>query len=113
MSDLSPTGLNDAATDFAARVGHLSLHSADPGTTGANETTAARMVPTMGASAGVASLTGTLAFTGGAASGACTWVGAWDAANTTFLGKAQITTGDLTFNAAGDYTLDDVSWTFA
>lgn len=112
MSDLSPSGLNDAATDFVARVAHLSLHSADPGTTGASETSAGRQVPSMSASGGVASLSSALNFTGGAASGACTYVGAWDS-TPTFLGKAQITTGDLTFNAAGDYTLDNVSWTFA
>lgn len=98
----------DHLTSIATQV---SLHSADPGTTGANETTAARQVPTFSAAAGKSvSLSAQDSFTGGAASGAVTYAGLWDASNN-FLGGFQITTGDTTFNAAGAYNLTGLTIT--
>lgn len=91
----------------------VSLHTADPGGTGANETTAARQTPAWTNTNGVLTLSATEAFTGGAASGAVQWVGLWDTGGTHFLGGFQITSGDLTFNASGQYTLNNITITFA
>lgn len=90
-------------------VTHLSLHSADPGATGASETTAARIAVTEASwnalAGGVATLGADKAFTGGAASGACTHFGCWTALTAgTWLGGGP-NTGDQAFNAAGEYTL--------
>lgn len=110
--------LTDAALDVMANAlksaaTHASLHSANPGTTGANATAAARQPiawdgPTNG---GDLSLTGTETFTGGAANGAVTYVGLWSAlTGGTFYGGFALT-GDQTFNAAGEYTLTEVNLT--
>jgi hypothetical protein len=107
---LTNAALNAMADHLASIADFASLHSADPGTTGTNETTAARQGIVWDAAAnGDISLTGTEAFTGGAASGACTHVGLWSAASGgTFYGGFALT-GDQTFNAAGEYTLTDVT----
>lgn len=105
--------LTRVAAQLVTDAVQVSLHSADPGTTGINETTAARQTPAWTNTNGVLTLSATEAFTGGAASGAVTWVGLWDTGGVHFLGKFQITTGDLTFNAAGQYTLNNITITFA
>lgn len=105
--------LDRLAADLAADAVEVSLHSADPGTTGASETSASRQTPTWTHTNGVLTLSASEPFTGGAANGAVTYVGLWDTAGAHFLGGFQITTGDLAFNAAGDYTLDDITITFA
>lgn len=94
---------------LSSKVAHVSLHSADPAGTGANETTAARQVPSFTYSAGHITLSATDSFTGGAANGAVQFVGLWDASATpVFLGSVSITSGDLTFNAAGSYNLTNI-----
>lgn len=110
MAGLNDTALNLMANALAAAATHASLHTADPGTTGLNETTAARQPIAWDAAAnGDLSLTGTEAFTGGAASGACTYVGLWSAVSGgTFYGGFPLT-GDQTFNASGEYTLNDIT----
>ena len=112
MAALMTAEDDSLAAKFVADVAHMSLHSADPGTTGASETTAARVVPSLSHTNGVVSLASAAAFTGGAANGAVTWVGFWNAGNV-FIGKLQITTGDTTFNSAGAYTVDNISLTIA
>lgn len=113
---LSTFALNSCATHYASIATKVSLHSADPGATGANETSAARQDAAWGtASGGAVSLSGAENFTGGASTGAVTYVGLWDA-SANFLGGFQIPSGgsnDLTFNAAGDYTLDSLVITFS
>lgn len=110
---LSTFALNSSATHLASITAELSLHTADPGATGTNETTAARQAPTFGAAAnGAVSLSAADNFTGGAASGPVAYVGLWDA-SANFLGSFAITSGDTSFNAAGDYTLDNLTITFA
>lgn len=102
---LTDSSLNYMADQWAASVTEVSLHTADPGTTGANESTAGRQVPAFSAAAnGDLTVSGTESFTGGAANGACTYVGFWRGA--TFAGGFALT-GDQTFNAAGEYTLTD------
>lgn len=103
----SDDGLNDAADGIVGGVTHMSLHTANPGTTGANESTADRVAITYGAAdEGVATQTGGARnFTGGASSGPCTHAGLWDAGTDgTFKGGSALT-GDQTFNAAGEYSV--------
>lgn len=91
-------------------IAEISLHTADPSTTGANEVTggspayaraAVTAVDFAAVSAGAFTLAADISFSG-PASGACTHVGIWDGAN--FLGGAAIT-GDQAFNAEGAYVL--------
>jgi hypothetical protein len=107
---LNNTALNLMADALRGAATYIALHSADPGTTGANPTTAARVLASWPAATGSGDLVITSKnFTGGAANGAVTWVGLWSAATVgTFYGGFLIPTGgtnDLTFNAAGEYTL--------
>lgn len=90
----------------------LALHSANPGSTGTNPTSAARLSVAWNApSAGSSSMTAAKNFTGGASNGAAQFVGAWSAVTGgTFYGYWDIT-GDQTFNAAGEYTLDTLTLT--
>ena len=98
---LTTAALDVAADAVRTPIDGLSLHAADPGTTGTNETTAARVTPTWtDNNDGSFSLAATASFTGGAASGPCTFVGLW--AGATFYGSSALT-GDQAFNAAGEY----------
>jgi hypothetical protein len=76
---------NVMLTELAANVTHLSVHTASPGTTGANEATGgspayARQVPTFGTATG-----GTLPLSGGATwdlpAGTYGYVGMWAGSN--------------------------------
>lgn len=101
--------LNDQLAHLTGKVGQLSLHSADPGTNGANETTAARKTPTFNAPAnGSTDLAAQVDFTGGAANGAVTHVGLWHADGTTFMGSYALS-GDASFNAAGEYSVTSLA----
>lgn len=111
---LTTAELNVLAGDFVAQVAHMSLHSALPNSSGSNETSATRVVPSLSASGGVVTLSSAAAFTGGASGGAVQYVGFWDGSGTpVFLGSLQITTGDTTFNASGAYTVDNITLTFS
>lgn len=99
---LNDAGL-DAFTDTTPTATHASLHTAAPGTTGANESTAGRLPiawtgPTGGGDMSAASI---LSFTGGEPSGPIAAVGLWTAAvGGTWLGSLT-TSGDTAFNADG------------
>jgi len=88
-------------------VDRVSLHSGDPGTTGANYITAGgKQAATFGAANGSAErlLSGDIAFTGLAANATVTHFGVW--LNSGDVYKCGTTlTGDQTANAAGEYTL--------
>lgn len=107
----STAGRNAAATGVATT--HLSLHTANPGDSGANEVTGggyARKAVTFGAAAGgVRTATGSpVAAFDGPASQAVTHFGHWTAATGgTFLGAVALASGsdDLAFNAAGKYNV--------
>lgn len=107
---LNDSALNLMATALAADATHLALHSADPGPTGSNPTTAGRLTANWGAaSGGDISIGGAKAFTGGASNGAVTHVGLWTASSGgTFRGAFPVT-GDASFNSAGEYTLDSLT----
>lgn len=100
-------GMLDGAP-LRQRITDLSLHSADPGATGANEVTGggytrAAVVEAdfTAAAAGAFTLVADEPFVG-PSEGACTFFGSWD--GTTFLGGGALT-GDQAFNVAGEYIL--------
>lgn len=106
---LNNTALNVEADALRAVATHLSLHTADPGTTGTSESTAGRVAAAWPAASNGDLTVSNKNFTGGAASGPCTWVGLWSASTAgTFYGGFQLT-GDVTFNAAGQYTLTSLT----
>lgn len=97
-------------TPLRADMTHLSLHTADPSTTGANEVTGgdpayARVAVTTAnfnaIATGAFTVVADIAFNG-PASGGVTHMGSWH--GTDFLGGAALT-GDATFNAEGDYLI--------
>lgn len=106
--------LLDATLDIgmnaiAASITHLGLATADPGTTGANPSAAARVAATWATSANGDTVTTSKAFTGGAASGPVTHVTFWSAASGGTYRGSQALTGDQSFNAAGQYTVNAVN----
>ena len=106
---LTTAGVQVGAAAIAGDLTKLRLHTADPsagsGTTFL--TTAADKTVTCTATGGVVTVPST-AFTGGAASGACTHVSVWS--GTTYRGAFALT-GDQAFNAAGEYTVTSVTIT--
>lgn len=110
---LNTAGLNLAASGFSATATYIALHTADPGPTGTGPAASARVLASWGAASGGAVTTTNKAFTGGAASGAATYVGFWSASTAgTFYGS-QLLTGDATFNSAGEYTITSLTVTIA
>ncbi len=88
-------------------VDRVSLHSGDPGTTGANYISGGgKQAATFGAANGSGErlLSGDVAFTGLGASQSVTHFGVWLAAGDVFKCGAALT-GDQAANAAGEYTL--------
>lgn len=106
---LITSGIQVGAAAIASDITKIRLHTADPtagsGTT--NLTTAADQTVACTSSGGVVTVPSTN-FTGGAASGACTWVSVW--AGTTYRGAWPLT-GDQTFNASGNYTVTGITIT--
>lgn len=102
------TALNKA-TDAITNGAYLSLHSADPGTTGAS-LVGTRQLASFPAASGSGDATVTNKnFTGLAANQAVTYVGLWDAASAgNFLGGFALT-GDQSANAAGAYTVTSLT----
>ena len=105
---LSPTEAAATATWRAGRIATESIHTGDPGTTGANESTAARQAVTATASGGVVTIPAA-SFTGGAASGPATYVAVWDSTGKLVATSQAGAGGDSAFNAAGQ--ADVASWT--
>ena len=107
---LNDNGLNVMGNALRSAVTHLALHSGNPGSTGTNQTSAARVAATWTTtSAGDFSLTASKDFTGGAANGAVTHVGLWSAATGgTFYGSFPVT-GDPAFNSSGQYRLNTLT----
>lgn len=108
MPVATDTEKNSIATKYGQDIAFFSLHSADPGTTGANELTGgappyARKAPTWSAPAGGV-INSTVLFdvpTGAQVA----WVGGWSSASGgTFLDKAQVATQN--FNSQGQYQVN-------
>lgn len=107
---LSTAALNIAANALGAAVDNARLHTAAPGGSGTSNaaTSGIETVAWGAASNGDITLSAPVDFTGGAASGPCTYVSFWDGvpgSGGVFMGDFALT-GDQTFNAAGEYTLD-------
>ena len=87
-------------------VDRVSLHSGDPGTTGANYISAGgKQAATFNAAAsGERLLNADVAFTGLGAGASVTHFGVWLAAGDVYKAGSSLT-GDVTANAAGEYTL--------
>ena len=85
----------------------IRLHSGDPGASGtANALGAGITACTFGAAAASARASTTDAdVTGLSPSQSVTWFSVWTTAGAVFKGSGQITTGDVTANVAGEYTL--------
>lgn len=107
---LNDTALNLMAEALADAALYASLHTAAPNAGGSNESTATRLsIPWTAATGGDISLVSALPFTGGTPSGPATHIGLWSAASGgTFYGSFALT-GDQTFNAAGEYTVNSLS----
>lgn len=81
MADLATPAANAAVNAVTALIGFLSLHTADPGTTGANEVTGsgyARQAITFGAaSGGTAASSNSQTFTNMPSVPGGVWIGTW------------------------------------
>ena len=107
---LTDTTLQALGNHLATLITHVSLHTANPGTTGTNVTTASRQPVTWSVDAdGDLTATAALNFTGGAAGGPVTYIGFWSASTGGTFRGSQILTGDTTFNAAGEYTVTGIT----
>ena len=109
--------LNDPALILAATAvrnatTHVQLHSGAPGAAGTSNVTTAARQPAAGTVDADGDISwGPLNFTGVAANGAATYVTYWSAlTGGTCYGQAQLT-GDLTANAAGEYTVTSITET--
>lgn len=102
--------LNLLGTYLTTLMGYASIATADPGTTGTNQSAAARVPVTYSVDAdGDITITGNIAFTGGTGSGPALYVCLWSASTGgTFRGSYALT-GDQTFNAAGEYTVTGIT----
>lgn len=104
--------LNVAADAMAAAFPYLSLHTTGAITSSANESTAPReLAGWAAASGGDLTITAPVEFAGGAANGPAVRVGYWSASTGGTYGGGALLTGDQTFNAAGEYVLDDIDET--
>lgn len=106
---LATAAIQTGAAAIASAINKVRLHTGDPTASSgtANLTTAPDKTVVATASNGVITIPSTN-FTGGAASGPATYVSYW--AGTTYYGCEPLT-GDQTFNAAGEYTVDSVTIT--
>lgn len=107
---LETAGKNVMANALAAAAKFVTIHSANPAGTGANQTSTGRVAVTLTNSSGTVSISGQAAASGAAGAGA-TYAAFWDAATAgNMLGSGSLT-GDTTFNAGGEYDLTGVSIT--
>jgi hypothetical protein len=87
-------------------VDRVMLHSGDPGAAGANNQVSSLAAATFAAASGAQRLLASdVAFSGLTANVAVTYFSVWLAAGTAFKGAFPITSGDLSANASGTYTL--------
>ncbi|WP_152185365.1 hypothetical protein [Segeticoccus rhizosphaerae] len=102
------TALTEDGAALAAAYPYLSLHTTGGVSSSASESTAARQPAGWANSNGDLSAAD-IAFTGGAASGPVVRVGYWSAQTGGTYGGGCLLTGDQTFNAAGEYTVDSIT----
>lgn len=110
-NDLFDAMLDEAGT----QVGSVSLHSANPGLTGASELVGGsytRQVPTWAAASGGSVQTSSAMDFSVPGGSTVAWVGLWDGAGTTFMGGVQLATSEV-FAADGTYTVTNITLTLA
>lgn len=108
---LSPAAMIVGANAIRGAISKMKTHTADPGTGGtANLTLAGVQTFAWGSATadGDFDISAAVNFTGGAATGACTWVSVWDTTLAIWYGNF-IMTGDQTFNSAGQYTVTSLA----
>ncbi len=88
---------------------YLALHSAEPGETGVDETTATRVAAGWTPASGGRLLLPGRTFVGGAANGPVTHLGFWSALTGGLFYGSGALAGDQVFNANGAYNLDALS----
>lgn len=106
---LNNATLQALGNELATLAPYVSLHSADPGTTGTNETTAARVAAGWTVDSDGDLTASNLAFSGGASGGTVSHVGLWSASTGgTYRGSVALS-GDTAFNASGEYTVTSLA----
>lgn len=121
---LSPAGLNNAANGVRTNAGYISLHSADPGTTGASELSGGSPAYARKAATWSTAADGTFTLSGAAqfdvpAGSSVSHFGLWSAASGgTFQGGEELVDGSgnpavESFASQGLYTLTSASVTVA
>lgn len=110
MPPLNDSTLNLMGLYLETLISHAQLHSADPGGSGtSNVTTAARQPVAFDVDAdGDLSITGTVAFTGVAASGAVTHVTFWSASTGGTWRGTYAVVGDQAANTAGEFNVTGI-----
>lgn len=98
-----------AANGLRAGITHMQIHAGDPGAAGTANVAPgpARQPISWGAASadGDFNLAATVAFTGGTAGAAASWISLWSAlTGGTFLGRFALT-GDTTFNSNGEFSV--------
>jgi hypothetical protein len=102
-------GLQDATNGLRGGITHVQMHSSDPGSAGTTNITSSARQPVSFAAAtgsGDSALAAAVTFAGAANAGAG-WVSFWSAASGGVCKATGQLTGDTSFNAAGQYTLDN------
>jgi len=99
--------LNIGADAMTATMGWAGIATGDPGGAGtANNSTAARVaVPWTAAAGGDSQNSSDMNFTGGAAGGPALYITLWSASSGGTYRGYKLTTGDTSFNAAGEVTV--------
>lgn len=104
--------LTVGATAMAAAFPYMSIHTSGTISSSANESSAARLASGWTSdSDGDITIPAPLNFTGGAASGPAVRIGYWSASSGGTYGGGFMLSGDTTFNASGEYTLNSMTET--
>jgi hypothetical protein len=114
MAGISTTAVNTALD--ALTLDRVRLHSGDPGSAGTSNTIAAfglTAATFAAASSGSRAMSGDVAFTGGSAAQSVTHFSVWDnnGGSPVYQWSGAITSGDVTANASGEYTLKGTTTT--
>lgn len=107
MASSFSTTAKDAMLD-ALTADRARLHSGDPGASGTSNQVGSLTAATFAAaSSGSRALSAQVDFTGLSALQSVTWYSVWDnnGGSPVFLGRGQITAGDVAANAAGEFSL--------
>lgn len=109
---LNDNALNDAGDAIAAAYPFISLHTTGGVASSGDESAAGRVAANWSSATDGGNITATdLEFTGGTADGAVVRVGYWSAETAGTYGGGSLLTGDQAFNAAGEYTVTEITET--